>query len=58
MGPVQKSQTTSETGMHATADGSKIPSLETVLFSLRTAALNLMRLAGFQSIREGLQAVK
>jgi hypothetical protein len=28
-----------------------------VLATLRTAALNLLRLAGFDSIREGLQAV-
>ena len=28
-----------------------------VMATLRTAALNLLRLAGFQSIRAGLQAV-
>ena len=28
-----------------------------VMATLRTAALNLLRLAGFSSIREGLQAV-
>ena len=50
MGPVQKIQSTSDDHRYR-GNGAG------VMAALRTAAMNLLRLTGFGSIREGLQAV-